>query len=559
MLLQQCSCITWRTWPRVAESAAASGRVMITFDELINRASDQLLQQLVGRGIVRILAGLDPSLARPEQLSEIAVGLRSPADMLLDSSLRSELLLLLPRSSAEVLAQRLGVNGEPYEALSSMSVRRGSARAADLLDFFDVSDESDHEFVPPAHEAVVPGHALFPHQRLAARRVLSRLEHAPNRVMLHMPTGSGKTRTAMSVIASLLNEGEPKLVVWLAHSEELCEQAVEEFQKAWTSLGNRPVDVQRWWGPHSLKLPIIRDGLIVAGLKKAYSSARKSLSDIGTIAGHVDLVVMDEAHQAVAPTYKLILDVLTESGRPAPLLGLTATPGRTWNDVNEDQRLADFFHRQKVSLEIEGYDNPVRFLVDEGYLAETEFVQLEYTAGSELSAEELQELRDALDIPQSIINGLAADEQRNMLILNRTEIMCRKHSRIIVFAATKDHAVVLATVLRARGHWAHAVTGETPTNDRARIIAAFRAASDESRVIVNYGVLTTGFDAPQTSAAVIARPTKSLVLFSQMVGRATRGQRAGGNRQAEVATVVDTQLPGFCNMAEAFDNWEDVW
>ena len=91
------------------------------------------------------------------------------------------------------------------------------------------------------------------------------------------------------------------------------------------------------------------------------------------------------------------------------------------------------------------------------------------------------------------------------------------------------------------------------------IIAAFKAASDEPRVIVNYGVLTTGFDAPQTSAAVIARPTKSLVLFSQMVGRATRGERAGGNKRAEVATVVDTRLPGFCNMADAFDNWEDVW
>ena len=60
-------------------------------------------------------------------------------------------------------------------------------------------------------------------------------------------------------------------------------------------------------------------------------------------------------------------------------------------------------------------------------------------------------------------------------------------------------------------------------------------------------------------AAVIARPTKSLVLFSQMVGRATRGEKAGGNKRAEVATVVDTRLPGFCNVADAFDNWEDVW
>jgi DNA repair protein RadD len=532
---------------------------MITFEELIGRASDQLLQQLVGKDIVRLLAGLDPALARPERLSEIAVGLRSPAGMLLDKQLRSELLLLLPRSSAGILAQRLGLSGDPYEALGSMSVRQSSARAAELLDFFAVSDESEQRVAPPSHETVCPDHALFPHQRLAARRVLAHLEQEPHRVMLHMPTGSGKTRTAMSAVAELLNRKEPKLIVWLAHSEELCEQAVEEFKSAWTSLGNRPVDVQRWWGPHSLQRPIVRDGIIVAGLRKAYSSARTSIAEIGTIAGHVGLVIMDEAHQAVAPTYQMILDVLTESGRPAPLLGLTATPGRTWNDVDEDERLADFFYRHKVSLEVEGYDNPVRFLVEEGYLADTEFVQLRYTAGSELSPQELQELKDSLDIPESIIEALAADEQRNLLILSVTEAMCRRHNRIIVFAATKDHAVVLATVLRARGHWSYAVTGETPTHNRARIITTFRAASDEPRVIVNYGVLTTGFDAPQTSAAVIARPTKSLVLFSQMVGRATRGEKAGGNSRAEVATVVDTRLPGFCNMADAFDNWEDVW
>jgi superfamily II DNA or RNA helicase len=78
-------------------------------------------------------------------------------------------------------------------------------------------------------------------------------------------------------------------------------------------------------------------------------------------------------------------------------------------------------------------------------------------------------------------------------------------------------------------------------------------------VLCNYGVLTAGFDAPQTSAAIIARPTKSLVLYSQMVGRATRGPRAGGHSDAEIVTVVDTTLPGFGEMIDAFRNWEDVW
>jgi len=532
---------------------------MITFDELIGRAGDPLLQQMVGQDVVRILAGLDPALARPERLREIAMGLRSPADMLFDNSLRRELLMLLPSTGALMLAQRLGLDGDSYQALTSMTLRRGSKRAHDLFDFFEISDDAEQRALPPPSESVVPAHGLFAHQRRAARRVLEGLDHEPRRVMLHMPTGSGKTRTAMSVVANIISRSEPGLVVWLAHSEELCEQAVDEFKSAWTCLGNRPVDVQRWWGPHSLPDPIPRDGIVVAGLAKVFASIRVSTAEIGTLAGNVNLVVMDEAHQAIARTYQLILDVLTEAGKPAPLLGLTATPGRTWNDIDEDQRLADFFYQRKVSLEVEGYESPVIYLVDEGYLADTEFVQLQYTSGPELSGQELYELRESLDIPQKIINALAVDEQRNLLILGRAEAMVRRHNRIIIFAATKDHALVLATVLRARGHWAYSVTGETPGTERARVIAKFKEVSDEPRIIVNYGVLTTGFDAPQTSAALIARPTKSLVLFSQMVGRATRGPRAGGNKKAEVATVVDTRLPGFCNMADAFTNWEDVW
>ena len=77
--------------------------------------------------------------------------------------------------------------------------------------------------------------------------------------------------------------------------------------------------------------------------------------------------------------------------------------------------------------------------------------------------------------------------------------------------------------------------------------------------LCNYGVLTAGFDAPCISAALIARPTRSLVLYSQMVGRATRGPRAGGNAEAEIVTVIDPHLPSFGSIADAFKNWEDVW
>ena len=134
----------------------------------------------------------------------------------------------------------------------------------------------------------------------------------------------------------------------------------------------------------------------------------------------------------------------------------------------------------------------------------------------------------------------------------------KRHRRIIVFAPSVENARMLTAILSLRGHEAFVVTGQSNAAERERIIRRFRSNVKRAMVVVNYGVLTTGFDAPATSAAVIARPTRSLVLYSQMVGRATRGTRAGGNDEAEIVTVIDLHLPGFGSVAEAFKNWEDV-
>lgn len=533
---------------------------MITFEELMARAAEPTLQGLVGRPVLKLLKLVDPSMLQPDNLRRVALGLHDPSDLLLTPETRRELLSLLPRDQAVLLTQLLGVeSNDEYASLDKLSIRRGSKSADALLDFFSVQECTKNERIErPDRESIRPSHGLFSHQRTAVHAIFEQLNKPPNRVLLHMPTGSGKTRTAMNVVTHLLNEGEPRLVVWLAHSEELCEQAVEEFSEAWKYVGNREVSVHRWWGSHSLSNDAI-DGVVFAGLSKAYSSARKSVTEIGRLAGNVDLIVMDEAHQAVAPTYQFVLDLLANAGDPTPLLGLSATPGRTWNDIDEDERLAKFFDRRKVELNIPGFANPVDYLVENEYLADVEYDSLLYQSGVELSEKDLEDLATGLEISDRIIKHLAADEQRNLLIVRRAEELMRKHNRLLIFAATVEHARVLATVLAARGHWAKAVTGETPPNIRATVISDYRATSEEPRVLVNFGVLTTGFDAPQTSAAIIARPTRSLVLYSQMLGRATRGPLAGGNSTAVVVTVVDTELPGFASMAEGFHNWEDIW
>lgn len=532
-----------------------------SFDDLLARAAEQTLQDIVGRHVVRLLGRIDPALVQPDRLRDVAMGLRTPSEMMLEPATRRELLSLLPREQATLLARALKLDEErPYAEFEALSIRKGSDRERALLDFFSLPlPEARTAELPPSSIEIKASHGLFPHQRVATRRVVQNLRREPRRVLLHMPTGSGKTRTAMNVIAELLNDSEPSLVVWLAHSEELCEQAVEEFERTWASLGNRTLPVHRWWGAHDAPPPTMRDGLVVAGLSKVYHSARRSIGSVGWMAGRVSLVVMDEAHQAIAPTYDFVLSLLTQAGSPAPMLGLSATPGRTWNDLDEDQRLADFFFRRKVSLELDGYSNPIDYLVDEGYLASVEHESLTHQSSIELTSRDLNDLAAGLEIPPRVIKQLAEDEQRNLLVVHRVERLARRHNRILVFAASVENAHVLATVLQSRGLWARAVTGTTPGGERARLIADYKREGGDVRILVNYGVLTTGFDAPQTSGAIIARPTNSLVLYSQMVGRAIRGPRAGGNATAEIVTVVDTALPGFGSLAEGFHNWEDVW
>lgn len=533
-----------------------------SFSSLMSRADDVVLQELMGADIVRLLRSIDPELSTPSKLRELLLGFKTPAELLRDPSTRRLLLELLPESSARQLCEHLGVESgyDPFEELAKLSPRGGSVRESRLFAFFGQHTSFEETLTQSADWQTARGeYQLFEHQREAVSNLNRILSSGKRRVLLHMPTGSGKTRTAMNVIAGHLRASEPSLVLWLAFSEELCEQAIDEFVHAWRFLGNRRIDVLRFWGSHNPDLHSVKDGMIVAGLGKVYNYALDSISSIASLADKVTLVTIDEAHQSIAPSYRLVLDTVVEKQPRTALMGLSATPGRTWNEIDQDQELADFFLRQKVSLEVQGYANPVEYLIEEGYLARPTFTPLFYDSGNDLSARDMAEIEDSLDIPGRLLERLAKDDQRNLRIVQRTEQVTRSHERTILFANSVSHSRLLAAVLRARGIESYAVSGETPAPERHRVINKFRSAHQGSIVLCNYGVLTAGFDAPNTSAAILARPTKSLVLYSQMIGRALRGRLAGGNEEAEIITVFDTRLPGFGDLAESFYNWEDVW
>ena len=427
-----------------------------------------------------------------------------------------------------------------------------------LLGFFGLAQATTRSTtVPEPLETVTPKRGLFPHQKRAATAVERFLYFEDGRAMLHLPTGVGKTRTAMSIIASHLRGCSTGVVLWLAATRELLEQAASEFESTWRAVGDRKVDCLRFWSTYDPPIDQVTDGIVIASLPKlhSYGTERRRLWHLGD---RTTMVVFDEAHQAVAKTYQDIIETVVTRKPRTPLLGLSATPGRTWGNLEADATVADLFFGNKVLIDFGG-TNPIESLTAAGYLAAVDFSLLNVAPGLQLSRNDLTEISKALDLPDRLAAQLGEDEQRNLRIVQRLLELHDRHPRILVFAASVDNAHILASVCRGVGMKANAITGRTDTSERQLVIHQFKRSGGPHRILINYGVLTAGFDAPSASAALIARPTKSLVLYSQMVGRVMRGPRAGGTEHCEVVTVVDTTLPGFRNVAEAFMNWEDVW
>ena len=130
---------------------------------------------------------------------------------------------------------------------------------------------------------------------------------------------------------------------------------------------------------------------------------------------------------------------------------------------------------------------------------------------------------------------------------------------MIVFASSKDNAIAISDLLNIMGIKAASITTETDINLRRQAIKNYKNVNSDLNILVNYDVLTTGFDAPKTKVAIITRPTTSIVLYHQMIGRAVRGIKAKGNKSCRILTVADTYLPGYKDLADSFYFWEDIW
>jgi superfamily II DNA or RNA helicase len=392
-----------------------------------------------------------------------------------------------------------------------------------------------------------------------------------------MPTGSGKTKTAIEAIIDFirvtLKSEQQSTVIWFAHSKELCEQAYDTFKKMWKFKGDFPINAYKYFGDSELDevLNIQNDNLsiIFIGFQKfnpvlnaQFNDKKRPLRKF--LYDSARLVIVDEAHKSLAHTYKKAIEFVSEMPN-CRLLGLTATPGRSnyIDGDNQNQELAEFFGIDIVSITDEfgnKLNNPLEFLQNSNpqVLAQIDFQELDFSIDLTqfYTQEQIHKIQKREDLNEKELNRFAVDPHRNKLIINAISNSIEKNESTLVFACTTDHCLILQRLLKLHGINAEVILGTTENGARSKYINDFKRGS--LKVLINYGVLSTGFDAPNLNTLIVARPTKSIVLYSQIVGRALRGPANGGNKKNKIVTIKDN-LIGFPNADFMFSYWDTFW
>lgn len=326
---------------------------------------------------------------------------------------------------------------------------------------------------------------LRPYQREAVDAIYSYFSANDGNPLIVMPTGTGKSVVLATFLREAVEGWADTRVLVLTHVRELIQQDYAALIRLWPTapagiysagLNKRDIDAQ----------------ILFAGIQSIYKRAYG--------VQRCDLVLIDEAHllsESESGMYRQFLRDLRQINPMLKVIGLTATP-----------------YRMKTGLLHEGegrlftdvaYEVPILQMIEQGYLApvvpkQTD-TQLDVsgvgTRGGEFIAGELERAVDLDPINQSAV----------------AEIVRHGADRgsWLIFCAGVQHATHIRDAIRSHGISCETVTGDTPTPERDRILAAFK--SGQLRAVTNMGVLTTGFDAPGIDLIAMLRPTKSVGLY----------------------------------------------
>jgi superfamily II DNA or RNA helicase len=332
----------------------------------------------------------------------------------------------------------------------------------------------------------VPLLALRDYQREAVEAVVRAARRGVRRQLVVLPTGAGKT-----VVAAALSQRARGRILFLAHRDELVQQAEEKFRVVWPEAEVGVVKAER---------DEIDGRVVVASLQTLARPERRARLP----ASAFTLVILDEAHHGAAATPRRVLEDLGLLPEPQPgrlLLGLTATPFRT-----DGAPLGALF--QAVT-----YRRSIAELIRAGYLADVRGIRVD--TALDLSHVRVhhgdydeRDLSLAIDTPGR--NRLAVEAWRTY----------GEGRRTVAFTVTVAHAQHLADAFREAGIPADWVSGELPAAERRRRLARLRAG--EIQVLTNAQLLTEGWDEPSVACILMSRPTRSKAAYVQAVGRGLR-------------------------------------
>lgn len=373
---------------------------------------------------------------------------------------------------------------------------------------------------------------LHPFQVVAAENIRMLLLEGKGRGLLSLPTGAGKTRTAVQAVVEAMRDDElVGPILWVAQTDELCEQAVSAWAENWRAIGPREtLKLARLWSGNEAEDLGDRHHVVIATMSKLEVVMGKPEYDW---LSEANVVIVDEAHRATAASYTKLLDWIGMGrGRERiPFIGLTATPYKGTSEA-ETVRLVNRFDGRRL----DGFDDdPYGKLQDMGVLARVEHRLL---AGSDiaLSANELATLQQTTRLPGNVLERIGEDKTRNQKILESI-LELPDDFTVLLFAASVNHAELMAGLLSIEGLPSRAISARTDRGARQHYIEQFRRG--DLRVLTNYGVLTEGFDAPAVRAVYVTRPTFSPNLYQQMIGRGLRGPKNGGKEVCLIVNVED--------------------
>jgi DNA repair protein RadD len=339
---------------------------------------------------------------------------------------------------------------------------------------------------------------LRPYQQEAVDATLAHFRKHLEPAVIVLPTGAGKSL----VIAELARIARGRVLV-LAHVKELVAQNHAKYR----ALG-------------------LEADIFAAGLQRKESHGKVVFGSVQSVArnleqflGEFSLLIVDECHrigESDDSQYQQILAHLRTANPKLRLLGLTATPyrlGKGWiyhyhyhGMVRGDDKA---LFRDCI------YELPLRYMIKNGYLTPPERLDMPVV---QYDFSRLQAQSNGLFSEADLNRELKQQKRITPHIISQIVEFAAERRGVMIFAATVEHAKEVTALLPNAD--AALITADTPGPVRDALIAAFK--NQEFRFLVNVAVLTTGFDAPHVDLIAILRPTESVSLYQQIVGRGLR-------------------------------------